>query len=166
MRFVYRREWRRVGALERRIADEFDVSSFVSEAEASLFARLIPAHAARICGVSSGVDHRYFDPALAHPPVFDTKLPTFVFTGTMDYPPNVDAVAWFATEILPVMRRTVPVAQFYIVGNGPSAEVQRVGPDRGGVRHWPGCGRAAVCCACDRRGGTDAHRTRHPEQSA
>jgi hypothetical protein len=35
-------------------------------------------------------------------------------------------VVWFATEILPVIRRTVPAAQFYIVGNGPSAEVRRL----------------------------------------
>jgi sugar transferase (PEP-CTERM/EpsH1 system associated) len=91
-----------------------------------LFARLVPERARHIRGVSSGVDHRYFDPALAHTPVFDTTLPTYVFTGTMDYPPNVDAVVWFATEILPVIRRTVPAARFYIVGNGPSAEVQRL----------------------------------------
>jgi sugar transferase (PEP-CTERM/EpsH1 system associated) len=126
MRLVYRREWQTVAALEQRIADEFDMSSFVSEAEASLFARLVPNRFGQIRGVSSGVDHRYFDPALAHTPVFDTRLPTFVFTGTMDYPPNVDAVVWFATEILPVIRRTVPAAQFYIVGNGPSAEVRRL----------------------------------------
>jgi polysaccharide biosynthesis protein PslH len=126
MRFVYRRERETVAALEQRIADEFDVSSFVSEAEASLFARLVPNRFGQIRGVSSGVDHRYFDPALAHTLVFDTRLPTFVFTGTMDYPPNVDAVVWFATEILPVIRRTVPAAQFYIVGNGPSAEVRRL----------------------------------------
>ena len=126
MRLVYRREWRKVGALERRITDGFDVVSFVSEAEASLFARLIPDCAARIRGVSSGVDHRYFDPASAHAPLFDPKLPTYVFTGTMDYPPNVDAVAWFATEILPMIRRTVPAAQFYIVGTCPNATVKRL----------------------------------------
>jgi sugar transferase (PEP-CTERM/EpsH1 system associated) len=126
MRLVYRREWRKVGALERRIADEFDVCSFVSEAEASLFARLIPDGAARIRGVSSGVDHQYFDPASAHAPVFDTELPTYVFTGTMDYPPNVDAAAWFATEILPIIRRTVPAAQFYIVGNSPTTTVEHL----------------------------------------
>ncbi len=126
MRLVYRREWRKVGALERRIADEFDVCSFVSEAEASLFARLIPNCAAQIRGIGSGVDHRYFDPALAHAPVFASDLPTYVFTGTMDYPPNVDAVAWFATKILPMIRRTVPAAQFYIVGNCPSAAVKRL----------------------------------------
>ncbi|HEX3573826.1 MAG TPA: TIGR03087 family PEP-CTERM/XrtA system glycosyltransferase [Rhodopila sp.] len=126
MRFVYRREWRKVAALEHRIADACDVSSFVSDAEAALFKRLVPDRAARIRGVSSGVDHRYFDPTLPHAPVYDTTLPTYVFTGTMDYPPNVDAVVWFATEILPLIRRTVPTAQFYIVGNGPSAEVQRL----------------------------------------
>ena len=38
MRLVYRREWRKVAALERRIAHECDVSSFVSDAEAALFA--------------------------------------------------------------------------------------------------------------------------------
>ncbi len=126
MRYVYRREWHKVAALEKRIAYECDVSSFVSDAEAALFERLIPERADRIRGVSSGVDHRYFDPAMAHAPVFDTALPTYVFTGTMDYPPNVDAVVWFATAILPLIRLTVPAAQFYIVGNGPSPEVQRL----------------------------------------
>jgi sugar transferase (PEP-CTERM/EpsH1 system associated) len=126
MGLVYRRERAKVAALERRIANQFDVSSFVSEAEASLFRRLAPECAQRVRGVSSGVDHRYFDPRLEYFPVFDTTLPTYVFTGTMDYPPNVDAVVWFATEILPSLRRSVPAAQFYIVGNGPSPEVQRL----------------------------------------
>jgi sugar transferase (PEP-CTERM/EpsH1 system associated) len=126
MRLVYHREWRQVAALERQIADSFDLSSFVSDSEAALFKRLIPDRADRIRGVSSGVDYRYFDPALVHAPVYDTSLPTYVFTGTMDYPPNVSAVVWFATEILPLIRRTVPAAQFYIVGNGPSPEVQRL----------------------------------------
>jgi polysaccharide biosynthesis protein PslH len=124
MRFVYRRELQRVAALEQRIARDFDVSSFVSDAEASLFARLVPDRAAHVRGVSNGVDHCYFDPALMYTPVFDTKLPTYVFTGTMDYPPNVDAVVWFAAAILPLIRRRVPAAQFYIVGSNPSAAVR------------------------------------------
>lgn len=126
MKYVYRREWHRVAALERRIAEECDLSSFVSNAEAALFKRLLPHCAERIMGVSSGVDHRYFDPAPGYAPVYDTKLPTFVFTGTMDYPPNVDAVVWFANDILPLIRRGVPDAQFYIVGNGPSDAVKRL----------------------------------------
>jgi sugar transferase (PEP-CTERM/EpsH1 system associated) len=123
---VYRREWRKVAALERRIATECDLSSFVSDAEARLFASLHPDCADRILGVSSGVDHRYFDPALDHQPVYDTSVPNYVFTGTMDYPPNVDAVVWFAKDILPLIRRDLPSARFHIVGNAPSAEVQRL----------------------------------------
>jgi len=126
MRHIYRREWRRVAALERRIARECDLATFVSDAEAGLFARQLPEYAGRIKGVSSGVDHRYFDPASGFEPVYDPAVPTYVFTGTMDYPPNVDAVVWFATEILPVIRRSVPHAQFYIVGNNPSDAVRRL----------------------------------------
>jgi polysaccharide biosynthesis protein PslH len=131
MRFVYQREWRQVAALERRIVTECDLSSFVSDAEAALFKQLHPDRAAFIRGVSSGVDHRYFDPAQSFPPVYDTTVPNYVFTGTMDYKPNVDAVVWFARDILPLIRRELPDAQFHIVGNGPSPDVQRLAADAG-----------------------------------
>jgi sugar transferase (PEP-CTERM/EpsH1 system associated) len=126
MRLVYRREWRKIAELERRVAHESDLSVFVSDAEARLFAGQHPDCAARIRGVSNGVDHRYFDPALDHPPVYDTSRPNYVFTGTMDYPPNADAVVWFATEILPLIRRTVPDARFHIVGSNPNLDVLRL----------------------------------------
>ncbi|MGE4043754.1 MAG: TIGR03087 family PEP-CTERM/XrtA system glycosyltransferase [Acetobacteraceae bacterium] len=124
MRLVYRREWRRVRDLEERIARDCDMSILVSATEAGLAARHAPRWADRIVGISNGVDHDYFDPALPCPPPFDPSVPTFVFTGTMDYPPNVDAVTWFTRDILPVIRRTHPQASFCIVGNNPSAAVQ------------------------------------------
>ncbi len=126
MSLIYRREWRKVAALERRIAHECDFSSFVSDAEAALFIHRIPDCTSRIRGVSSGVDHHYFHPDLNHTPVYDALHPTYVFTGTMDYPPNVDAVIWFVAEILPAIRRAVPTARFYIVGANPTAKVQRL----------------------------------------
>jgi polysaccharide biosynthesis protein PslH len=131
MRFVYQREWRQVAALERRIVTECDLSSFVSDAEAALFKQLHPDRAGFIRGVSSGVDHRYFDPAQSFVPVYDTTVPNYVFTGTMDYKPNVDAVLWFARDILPLIRRELPDARFHIVGNGPSPDVQRLAEDPG-----------------------------------
>jgi sugar transferase (PEP-CTERM/EpsH1 system associated) len=119
MKWVYRREARKVLDLERRIAREADYCTFVSEAEAKTFRSLVPGSAERIIGISNGVDARYFDPNERFAAPFDTKLPSFVFTGTMDYVPNVDAVTWFAKDILPLIRRTVPHAQFYIVGSSP-----------------------------------------------
>lgn len=126
MRFVYRQEWQKIAALERRIAHDCDFSAFVSNAEAAVSAGQKPDCAARIRGVSNDVDHRYFDPAPDHPAVYDTSRPNYVFTGTMDYPPNADAVIWFATKILPLIRRTESAAQFHIVGSSPSPEVLKL----------------------------------------
>lgn len=124
MRWVHRREWRRVAALEARIAGECDWSTFVSAEEAALFAALHPAQADKIRDVGSGVDHVYFDPARGFAAPYATDRPNFVFTGTMDYPPNVDAVQWFADAMLPLVRQSAPDAQFHIVGSNPSSEVR------------------------------------------
>lgn len=127
MRWVHSREWRLTAALEKRIAREADWSTFVSPQEAQFFAKLVPGYADKIRAVSSGVDHTYFDPewfgADADPP-YDITCPNYVFTGTMDYPPNVGAVTWFAEDILPLLRRTEPRTQFHIVGSSPAPEVE------------------------------------------
>ncbi|MBZ0325891.1 MAG: sugar transferase, partial [Alphaproteobacteria bacterium] len=98
---VYGRESRTLLGFERRVAAAVDTSLLVSPQEAELFRRLAPANAARIDHVTNGVDHLYFDPAEAFPNPFDDGAETLVFTGAMDYWANVDAVVWFATEILP-----------------------------------------------------------------
>lgn len=130
MSWVHAREWRRTALLEARVARECDWSTFVSAEEAALFAGLHPGQAAKVRAISSGVDHAYFDPSQEHepPPGFaavDGQRPLdFVFTGTMDYPPNVDAVTWFGRDILPIVRRSAPGARFHVVGSNPAPEVQ------------------------------------------
>jgi len=127
MRLVHAREAGKVAKLERRIARECQWSTFVTNEEAAHFARMLPDCAAKIRAVISGVDAAYFDPAPGYPCPYDAAKPAYVFTGTMDYKPNVDAVVWFANAILPVIRRTLPEAQFLIVGNSPAPEVQALG---------------------------------------
>ena len=121
MHFVHQREWRAIAKLEGASPGSVTFLRSCQMQRLDLFTSLHPDSTLRIRGVSNGVDHRYFDPALDHPAVYDITRPNFVFTGTMDYPPNVDAVTWFANEILPLIRRTLPAAQFYIVGNSPVA---------------------------------------------
>ena len=128
MRLVHRREWHRVAALEGRIAREMDWSTFVSAEEAALFRTQRPGEADKIRAVPSGVDFGYFDPAIAQDAPYPTDRLNFVFTGTMDYPPNMDAVRWFATEILPIIRRAA-AADFHIVGSSPAAEVRALAGD-------------------------------------
>jgi sugar transferase (PEP-CTERM/EpsH1 system associated) len=125
MRQVYRREWRLVEKLERRVALETDRSVLVTEAEANLLRAKVPAAASKIVGISCGVDHAYFDPSLDYPAPFERSAgPGFVFTGTMDYLPNIDAAIWFANEVLPIIRRTSPNARFFIVGGSPADPVK------------------------------------------
>jgi sugar transferase (PEP-CTERM/EpsH1 system associated) len=124
MRWLYGREARKVLALERRVAYEADWSTFVSDAEAALFRRLVPERADSIVGISNGVDCAYFDPEGRFAAPYNVGVPNFVFTGTMDYVPNVDAVTWFAGEILPRIRRFMPQAQFHIVGANPTPAVR------------------------------------------
>ncbi|QCB44445.1 glycosyltransferase [Sphingomonas sp. PAMC26645] len=54
--------------------------------------------------------------------------PFIVFTGQMDYRPNIDAVTWFARDILPLVRERHP-AHFAIVGRAPTAAVQALAND-------------------------------------
>ncbi len=131
MRAVYQREAVRLLQFEQRIAAEFDAGIFVSAAEASLFRKLCPLSADKISYASNGVDTAYFDPAL---PLVDPYPPgeqAIVFTGAMDYWPNVDAVAWFAEAILPRVRAAESRARFYVVGGNPTESVRRLAGDPG-----------------------------------
>ncbi len=49
---------------------------------------------------------------------------TLVFTGKMDYRPNVDAMIWFTSEIFPDIQQCIPDVQLYIVGQHPHARLQ------------------------------------------
>ncbi|HLQ84670.1 MAG TPA: TIGR03087 family PEP-CTERM/XrtA system glycosyltransferase [Salinisphaeraceae bacterium] len=124
MRWVYAREGRRLLAAERRLAASFAATTFVSKAEAELFCSHAPECAARVHAVPNGVDSAYFDPALDHAdPYAGAGSRTMVFTGAMDYRANVDAVQWFAHDVLPLIRKQQPAAQFVIVGTRPAREV-------------------------------------------
>jgi len=54
-----------------------------------------------------------------------------VFTGVMDYRPNIDAVVWFCNEILPMVQTEIPGANFTICGSRPAPVVRRLVKRRG-----------------------------------
>jgi sugar transferase (PEP-CTERM/EpsH1 system associated) len=121
---VYSREARRLLHYERNIAGRFDASLFVSDAEAALFRQMAPEHAAKISHFANGVDTEYFSPAHAMANPYKQGEAAIVFTGAMDYWPNVDAVEWFATDVFPHIRAQRRDAVFYIVGSKPTTQVQ------------------------------------------
>jgi hypothetical protein len=77
-------------------------------------------------GVGNGVDSEYFSPEHDLPSPYPAGEIPIVFTGAMDYWPNVDAVSWFASEMLPQLSSRRPGVKFYIVGMRPAPSVQRL----------------------------------------
>jgi sugar transferase (PEP-CTERM/EpsH1 system associated) len=123
-RAVWAREARTLLAFERAAAKDFDRSLFVSQAEAAAFHHLAPETAARVGWMDNGVDLEVFSPVHVFPAPL--QGPTIVFTGTMDYWPNVDAVTWFADAVLPAIRARRPDATFVVVGANPAPAVQKL----------------------------------------
>ena len=125
--WVYGRESRTLLAFDRRLAGLADASTVVSDKEAELFRHLVPESAEKIFGVSNGIDSDFFSPGRVYPPMIDGPGPNLVFTGAMDYWPNVDAVSWFAADILPRIRERFAAARFVIVGSSPAPKVVALG---------------------------------------
>src|SRR5690606_20476399 len=101
-----------------------DTSLFVSEAEAALFRGQSGLGDDKVRAVGNGIDTEHFDPAVPLETVGAGEGPLAVFTGQMDYRPNIDAVRWFANDILPLVRKRQPQARFAIVGRAPTDEVR------------------------------------------
>lgn len=125
MKLVHAREARLLGAFERQVARRATVSLFVSPAEAALFRQGLAGCDARIEAVSNGIDTAFYDPEDVMPgPYAGQPGPHLVFTGQMDYAPNIDAVTHFARAVLPSVRAVNPDACFHIVGRNPASAVR------------------------------------------
>jgi len=124
MSWLYRREGEQLLAYERAVASRSARSFFVTEKETALFRSLAPESVHSCEALSNGVDADYFapDPARASPFAAD-ELPV-VFTGAMDYWPNIDAVTWFAAEMLAPLRAKWPAMRLHIVGRNPAPAVR------------------------------------------
>lgn len=129
MAWINAREGRLLAAWEAEVAARADMSLFVSEAEATLFRARSGVNADRVMAVGNGVDTDFYDPAAHALPIPENRAagPLIVFTGQMDYRPNVEAVAGFARDAMPIIRATRPDAQFVIVGRNPVADVTALG---------------------------------------
>lgn len=115
-------EANRLRRREREWVALFDACVVVTEAEKAAE----PAEGRdRILVVGNGIDAGD-EPGLAA----DAAPPRIGFVGQMDYPPNVDAVCWFAERVLPLVRRRVPDVELQIVGRAPTRRVRCLGRDK------------------------------------
>ncbi|WP_066650679.1 MULTISPECIES: TIGR03087 family PEP-CTERM/XrtA system glycosyltransferase [Sphingomonas] len=122
MRWMMQREANLLLQHDRGVAARAAASLFVSEAEAALFRERTKAE--RVHVVENGIDTAFFDPGAHFKRIETVAGSLIVFTGQMDYRPNVDAVRWFAETVLPHIQVKHPAARFVIVGRNPNEAVR------------------------------------------
>jgi sugar transferase (PEP-CTERM/EpsH1 system associated) len=120
---LYAVQWARMQRFERRTLRRFGRVLAVSALDRATFARLYPdSTAAPVSVIPTGEDTAYFTPQPADP----SGPARIVFTGSMDWLPNVDGVLHFVRTILPLIRSEQPDVVFTIVGRSPTAEIRRL----------------------------------------
>ena len=125
-KLIFRSQYRRFVSYESRICHRFDICLCVSEEDGRELKSICPAAAVAV--VPNGVDTDYFRPEDG-----DEEEACLVFTGSMDWHPNEDAVVFFCDHILPLIQAELPEVKFLIVGSNPTERVLRLGKKQGVV---------------------------------
>ena len=112
------REFRTLDRFERRCIQQADHVLTVSETDRDIFARTIEPE--KITVIPTGVDLDYFQPGKKE----DERVDSMVFTGSMDWTPNEDAICYFVDQILPRILTEIPAVQLWVVGRNPTGKLQ------------------------------------------
>jgi glycosyltransferase involved in cell wall biosynthesis len=75
--------------------------------------------AGAVFDVATGVDTEFFRPS----GTVQTKPHSMVFTGSMDWLPNEDAIRYFVREIMPLIKKKAPDVTLTVVGRNPPANL-------------------------------------------
>jgi len=145
MNRLYQREGQAVRRLEQDAVARCDAVMLVSGAESEA----LGSYSKKVSVLSNGVDTEYFMPRKST----RSDGVSLVFTGTMDYRPNVEGVCWFVKQVWPDLRRQMPELAFYIVGRNPTRAVKQLAAVPGvsvtgkvpDVRPYLAEARVAVC---------------------
>jgi polysaccharide biosynthesis protein PslH len=127
-RLYFREQWRRMKVFERSACRKFDAIVTVSAQDRSIMEYEYGAPLVR--HIPTGVDTGYFCPSRAVEP----EPYQLVFSGSMDWLPNDDAIKFFAREILPRIRASVPAVTITIVGRNPLPGVKALAREHPFIR--------------------------------
>ena len=118
-RALFELEWRKLRAREADACRDADLTIAVSEDDRRRLEALAPG--IRAASIPTGVDTSYFQPDGR--PECANRM---VFSGSMDWHPNEDAVIYFADSILPRIRAEIPDATLTVVGRNPTSRLREV----------------------------------------
>ena len=106
-------QWRKMQKFERAACRRVDSVIAVSEADAQMMERDYGLE--KVYDIPTGVDIDFFKPTST----VTTRRNSLVFTGSMDWLPNEDAMQYFINDVMPLVRETVPDLRLTIVGRSP-----------------------------------------------
>lgn len=109
-------------AFEKQLPQRFDACVTVSDTDRDLLKTW--SNTSNVYTVPNGVDVDYFTPGISFPQRFD-----LVFTGSMDYYPNIDAAVFLCHEVMPRLWVRRPQTTLAIVGRDPSSALKALGND-------------------------------------
>lgn len=115
LRPIFRAETRRLIRYENLMFDQFDHSVIISAQDRDY---IYHPWRDRMAVVPNGVDTEHFTPQEVDP------QHDLLFTGNMNYPPNIDSVLYLVQKVLPIVRRQRPATSLLICGVDPSASVR------------------------------------------
>ena len=149
-RFLVKLEEKRVRRYEVEIMKAFDSGTVVAHFDRAYL--LNQDNSLNLSVVPMGVDLKYFQPLKVNndsngadvtekqnmtltvqEDFADDRSKNLLFTGTMNYFPNSDAVIYFCNNVFPLIQKRYPDATFYIVGNHPTEQIRRLSDQRGVV---------------------------------
>ncbi|MFN3589086.1 MAG: glycosyltransferase family 4 protein, partial [Spirosomataceae bacterium] len=117
---------------ERKIINEYSKCIFVSDKDKKFLMGNNKRNDSKIVVIPNGVNQCLLDKG----DKFITDVNTIVFSGIMDYKPNIDAVVYFVNCVLPLILEANKNIIFYIVGKNPTAEVTQLKSDNVIVTGW------------------------------
>ncbi len=127
LKLVFRLEYNRMRSFEKELFDQFDIKMIISEQDRALIPH---PEKEKIIVVRNGVDLEYFSP------LSRSKRQEIVFTGNMNYPPNVDAARFLAKKIMPLVWKKMPETRLLIAGANPHPAVKKLQNKKIKVSGW------------------------------
>ena len=126
--WLWAREARLLSDCETQMVERSVATLLCTDSEAAILIRRGQAQKIRVVG--NVLDMDYFDrESVQIPGEIASWRPYIIFTGAMNYRPNVDAVTYFHREVFPIIRKSLPELKFVIAGMSPSREVVELASD-------------------------------------
>jgi len=120
-RYFIKGQYKKISCYEFEILKMFDCCIAVSEEDKKIIEE--NSQIKKVWVVPNGVDCDYFDPDKMKSLHLLEKEFSLIFTGSLDWYPNQDALIYFFTEIYPLLKKRIPQISINIVGRNPSKSI-------------------------------------------